>query len=203
MKRKRLITALLLLVFLSGCRAAPFKEESKEIAAVKVQKEAPFRSQMTREKETELKGRQNGRLYYDMLSKEEQTVYVEILNALQNYEENATLSCLDNEVIEKTFQYVLNDHPEIFYVDGYTFTRYTLGDEVKKITFSGTYNVEREEMQRRQIQIDAYTKECLEGMEPGLDDYGKVKYIYEYIINGTEYDAFAKDNQEYLLRISA
>lgn len=196
MKRKRLIPVLLLLLMtVSGCRTVPLLEASEEITAAKVQKEAPAISRMTKEKTAELKGRQNGLFYFEMLGNEEQTVYVEILNALQNYEKDVALSCLDNDMIEKAFQYVLNDHPEIFYVDGYTFTRYTLGDEVKKITFSGTYNAEMDEMRKRQAQIDAYVKECLAGMEPGLDDYGKTKYIYEYIINGTEYDAEAPDNQ--------
>lgn len=132
---------------------------------------------------------------YGMLSEEEQALYLEIRDALVNYEEDVRLSSCDKDEISHAFQCVLNDHPEIFYVDGYTYTEYTLGDILKKITFTGTYRFSREETAQKQNEIDIYVNQCLAGMPDNADDYMKVKYIYEYLIHHTEYDAEAKDNQ--------
>lgn len=158
-------------------------DELDQIESISEDEVASIRNQQTR------------RFYYERLSEEEQIIYAEILKALQEFGEDVALSCTETEIIEKAFQCVMNDHPEIFYVDGYTFTRYTLGDIVKKITFSGTYNVTKEEAELRKEKIDQYVEKCLTGMEPGLDQYQKAKYIYEYIINQTEYDAEIPDNQ--------
>lgn len=132
---------------------------------------------------------------YHTLTEKEQLIYSEILEALVGYQEDVTLSGRDTEEISKIFQCVLNDHPEIFYVSGYTYTEYTLGDMLRKITFTGTYHFSREEVADKQAAIENYVNRCFSGMPENADDYEKVKYIYEYIIHNTEYDAAVKDNQ--------
>lgn len=192
MKKKWLFITFIMLSLMYGCN---LPEEIPEQEAATPAVEVTTAPGITPEMTEGLKTKQTGLFYFDSLSEKEKTVYVEIFNILLDFKDETALSCMETDTIEKVFQYVLNDHPEIFYVDGYTFTRYTLGDEVRKITFSGTYNMEKEEAEKRQEEIERYVKECLEGMTENADDYEKVKYIYEYIINETEYDAQAPDNQ--------
>lgn len=132
---------------------------------------------------------------YNKLTKEGQNVYLEILFSLLEFEENVELSSLDNSEVSHIFQCVLNDHPEIFYVSGYSYTQYTLADIPKKLTFTGTYSMDKEEVEKKQALIKNYVNQCLAGIPEGADEYEKVKYIYEYLIEHTEYDASVKDNQ--------
>lgn len=210
MRNKWIFPVLTAVFLLSGCggytsdiedipkvtiEEQPEEEEIPDAEETSEEEEIPKDSEMDPNMAENLKRRQTGYFYFDQLNSEEQTIYVEILNILQDFQKDVALSCLETDKIERVFQYVLNDHPEIFYVDGYTFTRYTLGEEVKKITFSGTYNMEKEEAIQRKEQIEEYCRECLSGITNDMDQYESVKYIYEYIIEQTEYDAKAPDNQ--------
>ena len=109
--------------------------------------------------------------------------------------EEMPLSTTQTDVVDKVFQCVLMDHPEIFYADGYSFVKYTLSDEVKKITFSGTYICDKEEKELKEEQIEKVALELLKGIGADSSDYEKVKYVYETIIRNTEYDMEAEDNQ--------
>lgn len=151
--------------------------------------------ELTEEEKFLLRDMQADSYAFNTLSEEEQDIYLEILWTLLNFRENVTLSSMDDEEIGRMFQCVLNDHPEIFYVDGYTYTQYTLGDILKRITFTGTYHMDKAEIGERQSQIDEYVEQCFAGITPEMDEYEKVKYIYEYLIDHTEYDASAKDSQ--------
>lgn len=151
--------------------------------------------ELTEEKKLLLQDEQADSYAYQQLSEAERKVYIEILWSLLEFQENVTLSTMDQEEISRIFQCVLNDHPEIFYVEGYTYTKYTLGDVLKKITLTGTYRDGREEIAEKQARIDDYVNRCLAGLPAGADEYETVKYIYEYLIGHTEYDADAEDSQ--------
>ena len=132
---------------------------------------------------------------YRCLTEEEQKVYREIYGILSTFGEDQTLSLTNPNQIGDIFQCVLNDHPEIFYVQGYTYTSYTRGEEIVRLTLSGTYTMTPEEAAFCAQGIEDYAEECLAGLNPEASDYEKVKYVYEYIIEHTEYQQNSPENQ--------
>ena len=135
------------------------------------------------------------------LSESEQIWYRDIEWALGNMQGTVKLSPeglsagLDESHIDRIFQYVLNDHPEIFYVEGYTYTKYTRGDKVVAIDFAGTYNQDRETAVARKKEIESAVEEIIGPAREWSDDYAKIKYVYEILIQRTDYDVHATDNQ--------
>ena len=143
-----------------------------------------------------LKEEQTQAFHYNRLSEPEQKLYGEILYILQEHLEDIQISTTDSGEVEKVFQCVLNDHPEIFYVEGYTLTRYALGEELKMMTLSGTYSMTPEIIEAKKQLIDSYVNQCFASLPTGEgSQYAIARYVYEYLIENTEYDAGAPDNQ--------
>jgi hypothetical protein len=93
----------------------------------------------------------------------------------------------------------MNDHPELFYVTGYKYTEYTLGSATTQITFSGTYSMDKEQVDSTKPILDAKINECLtyapSSTPDGIDEYYTAKYLYEWVIDNTEYDRESENNQ--------
>ena len=132
---------------------------------------------------------------YGLLAEEEQQLYREMLQAITGFGRDAELSTLNPDLLEPVFNSIMADHPEIFYVDGYTYTKHTLGEEIHKITFSGQYTLTQEQVREREEGIERYSRQALEGIHTGMDDYQKIKYIYDYMIEHTDYRLDAPENQ--------
>lgn len=138
---------------------------------------------------------------YESLSKTEQLWYRDINRTLGNLLEKQELTSeglsmgLDESDIDRIFQCVLNDHPEYFYVEGYTYIRFTRLEKTVKLEFSGTYSMDKEKALERKAQIEEAAEPILAGVSSEASDYDKIKYIYETLVYQTEYDLNAPDNQ--------
>ena len=176
-------------------RAEPYAVEEQNVQMPEEGASEDGTKELTEEERARLQEEQEAFYAYQQLTEAERTVYIEILWSLLEFQDNVTLSTRNQEEISYIFQCVLNDHPEIFYVEGYAYTKYTLGNMLKKITFTGSYTEDREDAAGRQARIDEYVSRCLAGLPAGADEYETVKYIYEYLIEHTEYDADVEDNQ--------
>ena len=141
------------------------------------------------------KKEQEGLYAYERLTDAGKTLYVEMLIIMENMASNIMVSTTSEDALELVFDYVMTDHPEIFYVSGYHFTNYTVDGEITAITFTGKYDYSPAEVSERQSRIDSAVAACLANAPSSSDEYFIIKYVYEYLINNTEYDQNAQDNQ--------
>ena len=132
---------------------------------------------------------------YMSLNAEEKVVYDEIYEILSGFKSEVYISTLDTDVIDLAFDCVLMDHPELFYVKGYSIKTYTRNGVAEKIAMSGTYIMDESQIEAYLPEIDEYVRNCEATIPYDADEYTKVKTVYEYLVRNTEYDKSAPNNQ--------
>ena len=132
-----------------------------------------------------------GDFYYQQLTEEEQTVYRELLQGVQDMEECILLHAGREDHPEKVYEYLLYDRAELFWCDGSS--KMTVYDSYTE--FYPGYSCTEEIRSHRQAEIDAAAGECLSGVDTGASEYDRIKYVFEYIVNTVDYDENAPDNQ--------
>lgn len=206
---KKLYIALFMLLFLTGCSSEEILSEVPQTIVLPVEEIDSLPGQVAEETTTESDNTEScslleeggSRFAYESLDAQEQIWYGEIEQALGEMTDTVKLSTepigqgLDEQDIDRIFQCVLIDHPEIFYTTGYTYTKYSRGDRTVGIDFAGTYSLPREEAVNKAEEIRGRASEWLSDIPSDASEYDKVKAVYEKIIFSTDYDLNASDNQ--------
>lgn len=133
--------------------------------------------------------------YFSVLDSDEKKVYLEIYNEIFNMGEGVLLSSSDADQVDRIFNLCMMDHPELFYCDGYKSMVPSNGDLTKRISFMGKYNCTEDERKSQEEEIRSTAEKILDGMPDDDSDYEKVKYLFEWIVDNTEYDTSSPDNQ--------
>ncbi len=206
---RKISTGILMLLLLTGCSSQELLSEVPQTIAIPevIQEQitspddAPATSENDNTESFSLLEEGGSRFAYESLDAQEQIWYGEIAQALGEMADTVKLSGeplaqgLDEQDIDKIFQCVMVDHPEIFYTTGYTYTKYTRGEQTTGIDFAGNYEMTKEEATERAEAIRTVAEQWLAEIPTELSAYEKVKAVYEKIIFSTEYDLNAADNQ--------
>lgn len=206
---KKLYIVLFMLLFLTGCSSEEILSEVPQTIVLPEAQIDSLPGQEAEETTTESDNTEScslleeggSRFAYESLDAQEQIWYEEIEQALGEMTDTVKLSTepigqgLDEQDIDRIFQCVLIDHPEIFYTTGYTYTKYSRGDRTVGIDFAGTYSLPREEAVNKAEEIRGRALEWLSDIPSDASEYDKVKAVYEKIIFSTDYDLNASDNQ--------
>lgn len=135
---------------------------------------------------------------YQSLSKEEQKVYRQIAEGLEQQEAEIRITPLSEERLMTVFNMVMIDHPEYFWIEGefqYT-TVEDLNENTKTaIQLMPVYTVEKEQTESLKQQIEQQADEWIVEIDASFDAYEKIKSVYELLIREVEYDETSLYNQ--------
>lgn len=133
--------------------------------------------------------------YFPQLSEHEKSIYRAIYNAFASIESGNIIPTGEDEEMNRVVTALKNDHPEFFYLGEMGYTHYTLGGQVQRSTLSVEYTETDTIIGTQQRMIDTEVTAIINTIPAGADDYTKVKHVYESIINMTDYEIGAPDNQ--------
>lgn len=126
-------------------------------------------------------------LAYDCLTPMQRAGYDHTLIELRAAPTEFTLD-LSADDAETVYYAVRDDHPELFWVEGYTY--YDYGDHVKIEPY---YVVDRAEIEVLSARIDEICDPIVEEAAAKESTYEQVKAFYEWIILNTDYEAQEAD----------
>lgn len=133
--------------------------------------------------------------YYSFLSDKEKKVYRVMVDAFTNFESGNAIETLDDDGMNKVAQAIRNDHPELFYIGEMGYTHFTLGGQIQSTALNVTYSDTEGAIKSKQGMIELKAQNIINGISPSASDYEKTKYVYETVINMTEYDTASVENQ--------
>lgn len=180
-------------VLLTACEPIKF---IKYVATGKIEEEKPAEDDPEAplaDEKLQTVNDQNG-YYYHTLNEAEKRIYLEEIYCILNSWTNV-LSTTDETVIDNVFNCLMSDHPELFFLNGYSAIKQSNGEEIQKIQFGANYTYKKESWNSYQKKVDAAIKPCMNNISSLSSDYEKYKYIYDIIIHNTEYNLASNDNQ--------
>lgn len=195
------ISALILLT--GGCSAkdiSGIKDDilarTEELTGQGADSEDGFGTEnMPEAEDTEITTISEGKYAYSCLDEETKKVYDEILHVILEQKDSIMVSTLDAKVLDAAYRAVNADYGGLFWVSGYMYTQYMLGEAQTGLSFSPQYTMNYEERQDMQAQIDASVEQMLSGISITDSDYDKAKYVYETLIQNVDYVPEAENNQ--------
>ena len=133
--------------------------------------------------------------YFNNLPSSYNEAYRELYSRLCAGEDSAQIYAqVSVDDFWKAYYSVLADHPELFWIGSSAQVQSNaVTGMVASYTIEST--VPENERPATRAMLEAAADECIRQTDPTWSDYGRIKSVYEYLINTVEYNAGAPDNQ--------
>jgi len=131
--------------------------------------------------------------YFKQLTKEEQRVYRELLKGIRAREKEFYLTISDDDSIDRSYHAVLKDHPEIFWVHNREKIYKTTYSDSDYCIFTPGYTYTDSEIDEIQTAMEQSFQEVRALIPEDASDYEKVRIVYTYVIDHTQYQTGEDD----------
>lgn len=131
--------------------------------------------------------------YFKQLNEEEQRVYRELLKGIRAREKDFYLTLSQDDSIDRCYHAVLKDHPEIFWVHNHEKIYKTTYSDSDYCTFTPGYIYTESEISEIQNAMEAGFQEVSSLIPADASDYEKVRIVYTYVIDNTQYQSSDDD----------
>lgn len=131
--------------------------------------------------------------YFKQLNEEEQRVYRELLKGIRAREKDFYLTLSQDDSIDRCYHAVLKDHPEIFWVHNHEKIYKTTYSDSDYCTFTPGYIYTESEISEIQNAMEDGFQEVSSLIPADASDYEKVRIVYTYVIDNTQYQASDDD----------
>lgn len=131
--------------------------------------------------------------YFKQLTEEEQRVYRELLKGIRAREKEFYLTISDDDSIDKSYHAVLKDHPEIFWVHNREKIYKTTYSDSDYCVFTPGYTYTDGEIDEIQTAMEQSFQEVRALIPEDASDYEKVRIVYTYVIDHTQYQTGEDD----------
>lgn len=125
--------------------------------------------------------------YFKQLTEEEQRVYRELLKGIRAREKEFYLTISDDNSIDRSYHAVLKDHPEIFWVHNREKIYKTTYSDSDYCVFTPGYTYTDSEIDEIQTAMEQSFQEVRALIPEDAGDYEKVRIVYTYVIDHTQY----------------
>ena len=131
--------------------------------------------------------------YFKQLTEEEQRVYRELLKGIRAREKEFYLTISDDDSIDRSYHAVLKDHPEIFWVHNREKIYKTTYSDSDYCVFTPGYTYTASEIDEIQTAMEQSFQEVRALIPEDAGDYEKVRIVYTYVIDHTQYQTGEDD----------
>lgn len=131
--------------------------------------------------------------YFKQLTEEEQRVYRELLKGIRAREKELYLTISDDDSIDRSYHAVLKDHPEIFWVHNREKIYKTTYSDSDYCVFTPGYTYTDSEIDEIQTAMEQSFQEVRALIPEDAGDYEKVRIVYTYVIDHTQYQTGEDD----------